>query len=169
MNTLPELVAQAAIIEQKVIEAGGELTPEIEALLESVGQDLQAKTDGYCFFMERLDAQAEYWKTKADAFAKVSKSCKSLKERLNDRIKEAMKQMGLDEIQGTDMRFKLTASAPKLVVDDALLPKDYLMAVTEYVPDKERIKEDLKNKCEIPGAQFEDVFALRKYPNRKTK
>lgn len=167
MSTLPEIVARANLLEQALVEAGGELSPEIESMLEEVGKDLAAKTDSYAFFMERLDVQAEHWKAKADAFAKVSKSCKNLKERLNDRIKEAMRELGTEEIVGSDMRFKLSKMAPKLVIEEALLPKEYLMAVTEYVPDKERIKEDLANKCEVTGAKMEEVFALRKYVARK--
>lgn len=166
-QNLQVMVLEFNNIVSAIAEAGGELTPELEAAFDGMGAQIQVKADSYAFVMDRLDAEAEFWKKRAEQFSRVAKSCKNLKERLNDSIKMAMKQLGTDEVHGVDMRFKLTRMAPKLVIQESLLPSEYKMVVTETVPDKERIKADLANKCEVPGAVMEEVLALRKYVNSK--
>lgn len=166
-KSLPTMVAEMSLILQQVIEAGGELSPELETAFDNLGSQIQTKADGYAFFMDRLDNESEFWKEKANAYLKVSRSCANLKERLNNSIKLAMRTLDADEIKGDDMRFKLSKLAPRLVLEEALLPSEYKMVVTTHVPDKDRIKADLANKVEIPGAMLEPVYSLRKYPNRK--
>lgn len=166
-KSLALLVAEMSEVLNQIVEAGGELSPVLEQAFENLGEQIQTKTDKYAFFMERLDSEADYWKAKADDYLKVSRSCASLKARLNDSIKLAMLQLKTDEVKGTDMRFKLSKLAPKLVLEEPALPDSYKMVVTTRVPDKERIKADLAAGVAIIGAKMEDVFSLRKYANRK--
>lgn len=166
-KSLPLIVAEMSVILNQIVEAGGELSPEMETAFDNLGGQLQTKTDSYAFFMDRLDNEADFWKAKADSYLKVSRACANLKGRLNDSIKLAMRQLDTDEVKGNDMRFKLSKLAPKLVLEESALPAEYKMVVTTMVPDKERIKEDLGNKVEIPGATLEPVYSLRKYANRK--
>ena len=162
-KSLPALVLQMSEIVSQIAENGGELSEVLEQAFDFTGAELKAKADSYAFFMERLDSESDYWKAKAEQYAKVSKSCKTLKERLNTNIKLAMQIIGTDELMGEDMRFKLSRSAPKLVLDESLLPDAYKMIVSETVPDKERIKAALVDKLEVSGAKLEDVYSLRKY------
>lgn len=165
-NTLPALVAEMSLILNQIIEAGGELSPELETSFDNLGGAIQTKADNYAFFMDRLDAEADFWKAKADSYIKVSRSCANLKERLNNSIKLAMRTLDTDEVKGHDMRFKLSKLAPKLVLEGEV-PAEYKMVVTTTVPDKERIKADLTNGVVIAGAVLEPVYSLRKYANRK--
>lgn len=164
---LPVLVMEMSEVLSKVIDNGGELTPELEALFDAAGVDLKTKTDSYAFFMDRLETEATFWKAKADDYAKVARSCKELRERLNDSIKGAMRMLETDEICGNDMRFKLARAAPKLVIEESKLPPSYLMQVVENVPDKTKIKADIEVGKEIPGVTQEDVYTLRKSINSK--
>lgn len=166
-KSLPALILEMSEIVAQLHENGGELTEVLEHAMDCTAQELQAKTDRYAFFMERLDAEADYWKQRADAFSKVSRSCKALKERLNGNIKGAMISLGQTDLEGNEMRFKLSALAPKLVMDETRIPAEWKMAVTEYIPDKDRIKAALQDGQSVPGAAMEEVFSLRKYPARK--
>lgn len=165
-KTLPAIILEMAELTAQLLENGGELTEVLEHSMDVTAAELQAKTDRYAAFMERLDLESDHWKQKADEYARVSKSCKLLKERLNNNIKMAMQVLGQDDLVGNEMRFKLSKLAPKLVTTDGL-DSAYKMAVTEYVPDKERIKADLNAGKRIEGAFLEDVYSLRKYPARK--
>ena len=166
-QSLGDLVTGFSSILERIAEAGGELTPELEALFDQVGQEIQVKTDSYAFVMDRLEAEAAFWKQRAEQFGKVAKSCTSLRERLKDGIKAAMLQLGRDGIEGTDFRFALTTQGKKLVLDEVLLSDAWKMQVVEIVPDKERITQALQGGKEVPGARFEEVKALRKYVNTK--
>lgn len=168
-KSLVALASEMGEIIAQIAENGGELSEVIEQAFDCTGQELMAKTDRYALFMDRLDAESDFWKAKADSYAKVAKSCKTLKERLNTNIKAAMILMDADEIKGEEMRFKLSKLAPKLVIDEAMLPSNFKMVVTETVPDKQLIKDAVEAGQAVPGVKQEDVFSLRKYVNRGAK
>lgn len=161
------LVADMNQIMSQIAEAGGELSPEIEAFLDDVQGQIQVKADGYAFIMERLTTEAEFWKAKADSYAKVAKACSALKERLNDSIKGAMVALGTDTIEGEEVRFRLSRTKPRLVIDEDFLPPAFKMQVVTLVPDKDKILGELEMGAEVPGAKQEVSFALRKTINSK--
>lgn len=169
MSTKPLalLVAEMSGVVGAIVEAGGELSPELESLFDNVQKDLAVKCDGYAFFMDRLDSEEKFWKERAENMVRVARSIAGLRERLKDRIKEAMVAMETTEIKGEEIRFKLSKLAPKLVVDELTLPMEYKAQRISYVPDKDKIQTDLSNGCEIPGVGVEPVFSLRKYLNKK--
>lgn len=166
-KTLPALIVEMAELTAQLIENRGELTPVLEEAMGVTSQELATKCDRYAFFLDRLDNEAELWAEKAAEYSRVSKSCKALKERLHGNIKAAMTALGQSDLEGNEIRFKLSKLPPKLVLEEGSLPSAYKMAVTEYVPDKERIKHDLGVGITIDGAKMEPVFSLRKYPNTR--
>lgn len=162
------LVAEMSGLVAAIVEAGGELSPELEAVFDGVQKDLAVKCDGYAFFMDRLDSEEKFWKERADQMARVARSIAGLRDRLKDRIKEAMIALDTTEIKGEEIRFKLSPMAPKLVINSELLPPSYTKEVTERVPNKELIKHDIEVAgITVPGASLEEVFGLRKYLNKK--
>lgn len=166
-NSLPVIVAEMSGILSQIVEAGGELTPELEAAFDNVGSQIKVKADSYAFLIDKLEAESDFWKAKAESFSKVAKSCKSLRDRLSDSIKTAMVELDMPEVEGEDFRFKLSRTAPRLVLNEEALPKEYLMQVTTYTPDKDRIKAALTDGAKIPGAALEGGFSVRKYVNAK--
>lgn len=77
-----------------------------------------------------------------------------------------MISMGKNELSGSDVRFKLTKTAQRLVVSETELDPSYLLTVTTQVPDKERIKSDLLSGHSVRGAALDGGLALRTYINR---
>jgi hypothetical protein len=166
-KTLVTLASNMGAILAELGEAGGELSPKIEAMLDDVGKDLAQKTDSYVMVMDKLEAESEFWKAKADAFTKVARGCANVVQQMKDRIKMAIVLTGEDEVRGGDFRFKLSPSQPRLTIDERELPEEWLMVVTTKVPDKERIRMALDAGEEIPGAALEQTKTLRKYVNKK--
>jgi hypothetical protein len=166
-KTLPALVAEMNEIVRQILESGGELTEVLETAFDGVGQELATKCDRYAFMIERLQSEETFWKEKAEAYSKVAKSCKTLRERLNDNIKFAMLSMETKEIAGDEMRFVLSKLAPKVVLNEEKIPDAWKMVVTERVPDKDRIKAALIDGMPVEGAALEPVYSLRKYVSKK--
>ena len=167
MHTLSDLVQISHGISVMIIEAGGEFTPELEALISSVDTELETKVDSYVHVLARLEIETDFYKQKAEALTRIARAHASLRERLKDRIKDAMRAMGKPELLGSDSRFKLSKMAPKLSIVEESLPVEYKTEVVSLVPDKDRIKKDLMSGSEIPGARLEEVVALRQYVNSK--
>jgi hypothetical protein len=166
-NSLVALAVEAAEIGRLLMEAGGELTPELETRLDVNTQLLPAKVDAYNYIIDELESQAELWKRRKDASAAIQKRFDSQAERLRNRIKFAMKEMGTTEIAGRQYKFQLRKSAPKLVIDnEAAIPAEFKMIVQTTITDTDRIKSALVDGFEVPGAKLEENGSL--YPMQNT-
>lgn len=169
-DTLYSLVSQSQALERMLVETGGELTPELEAMLDNIDVSMAQKIDGYAFVMEDCEARAAFWKAKAETYSKIAKSHALIQERIKERLKAALIQLGKDEIQGNEIRFKLSKLKPKLVIWNAdEIPEELKIVVQTKAPDKDRIAEALSEGFEVPGARMEPVFSLRTYAARKEK
>lgn len=169
MKSLSLIVSETALLEQKIIEAGGEITPEIEALLVVNEAELMDKVDSYNFIIERFDAYEEFYKQRADMFYSISSRCKSAREILKNNILLAMERLGKKEIQGEDFRFALVKSKASVVIEDEkLIPEDYKTKVITEKVDKSRLSADLQM-GPIPGAKLQEGFHLRAFVNSLKK
>jgi hypothetical protein len=167
-ESLPSLVSEALEITNAIIESGGEVTPELEARLNCNEVALAQKVDAYVMMSERLEQEEAYWKAKASEFSAIAKGFVQARERLKNNIKFAMNTLGTDEIHGGAYRYKLTKSAPKLVIqDEKQLPDEFMQTIVEKIPDKDKLLVALKDGFEIPGATLEDVQRLTPYKNTK--
>ena len=163
--SLQSIVADSLQISMLLGETGGELTPEIEAMLTCNTKDLAIKLDSYVAIMDQFEAQCELWKAKAAQIAKVAKSFDTARERLKSNVKLAMDMMGTTEVKGDLFRFKLSNVKPSLIIDEKLIPNEFKNAVTSFVIDKERIKEAIAAGTQVQGATVVHSMSLRNYPN----
>lgn len=174
-STLFGLINQEMTIFKQIQENGGELSPELESALSEIQFDRSEKIDACKYLIEQFDFRAASLKSKEDEIREVRKRCEAVVERIKARIKEGMKALEVAEISGNDYRFKMvTNKEPRLVIDADTLPEDYKTAVTTWVPDKERIDQDIQLGLEIPGVTLVPIIQLRSYvmpaePKRKPK
>lgn len=166
-KTLTQLAAEAMMIAQKLMESGGELTPELESALDVNKELLMKKVDGYVAIEDQFEAQAAYWKRKRDACDAIYKSFSGQIDRLRDRVKFVMNEMGVTEIAGVEHRYKLGKSAGKLIIEDeSKIPNEFKMIVQTTVVDKEKVKAMMKDGFEVPGAKLEEMGSLRVFENK---
>lgn len=166
---LHDVVARSHAITQAIIEAGGELSPELEAELEQVDLDLADKVDAYKYVTDRLTAEEKFFKAKADELYKVGQAHAKASARIKERLKEAMLSMERADVYGNEYRWRLTPLDPKLVIEDGVISDEWKKEVIEMVVDKDLIKTALAKGEEIEGARMEPVHRLQAYPNRSTK
>jgi|ERR1700722_1311668 len=167
-STLTQLVQQAQIIEAALIESGGELTPELEALISNLDLSMADKIDGYSFILERFESEAAFFKARAFIYTKAANGIANFQKKLEAKIKEAMIAMNVDEVSGKEVRFKLKNCALKLVIENEMeLAPAYQKIVQTVQPDKEKIKEDLSFGLTVKGARLEGGKSLTTYIARK--
>ncbi len=166
LETLPGIVAEYSLLKHQIVAAMGEITPEVEQALEITEVALRTKVDSYHYVDEMLEADAAFFKRKADAFSALAKRFSNAQDRLRGNMKLAMQTLKLKEVKGKDYRWTLKRNAPKLVIDDAsLLPEECVVQTVETKPDKDKIKSLLKDGHDVPGARLEEVEALQPYEN----
>lgn len=164
-KSLVSIVSEVNQLEKMLIEAGGEITPEIEALLTVKEVNLPQKVDNYSFILERMKSAEAFYKERSELFSSAARAFKNAQATLKERLKMAMHEMGVDELSGEEIRFKLSKSKPSLVIDElAAIPTEYFEQVVQNELQKDKLTEDLKI-GEVPGAHLEDSFSLRSYAN----
>jgi hypothetical protein len=84
MLTLYDHTEALATVHEWLIEAGGELTPEIEELLEQAEGDFETKVERVALKIREMEATAEAVKSEADRLAARAKALKKGAESLKD-------------------------------------------------------------------------------------
>lgn len=158
-----------------------DIQEEIASMLEIADEDLteeqQAAMDAY------LDELASQEADKVDSFAQFirfqsdrAKACKNESRRLAERAKAAERRIdwlkshyasvmlanGLKKIGGNIYTLSLRKSeSVDTPPDPSVLDKSYLRVKTTIEPDKQLIKEALKNGRDVPGCRLAENFSLQ--------
>lgn len=166
-KSLQAIISEVALIEHTLLETSGEITPEIEKLLEVKELQLPEKIDACANIVERFEMIEELYKKKAQDLLKIAKASAAISERIKENIKEGMKVLKTNHVYGIDYRYTLSPSKPSVVVEDES-KIDGCYKVTEVITkiDKNKIVEDLKLGVPVLGAKLQENFSLRKYLNR---
>ena len=155
-KTLPVLIREASEIASLLSETDGEITPEIEALIDQSGVDLAVKMDSYFFVMQELDARAESAKARADEWYAAQKACERAVENMKTRLLIGMKALDLPEMSGAEVTFRRQANPPKAFIEnETMLPGNYIVTETTTRVDRKQVLEDLKAGKIVPGAHIE--------------
>lgn len=99
-RTLFQLTADMAAIEDLLIENGGELTPEVEAMLTPTQEALAVKADGYNMLLRKLKAEETTCDTEAKYWAGKKKVAANAQKRIREHINDVMVLGGFTKIEG---------------------------------------------------------------------
>lgn len=123
---LYEAVEALAISESWLEEAGGELTPEVEALLEAAEGDLHDKIEQVALKVRSLEVEAEAIKSEADRLLSRAKSRSTGAASLKEYLRRQMEAAQTDKVVGKLCTVALQLNPPALQVpDDADLGELY--------------------------------------------
>lgn len=166
MKSLRVLVNEVSEIENALLDNGGEITPEIEAMLSVKDIQLPQKVDNYALVIQRMDSLESFYKDRAKVFLAMAKAASSITDRCKFNLKSAMEELAVDELLGNDIKFKLVNSNPACVIEDeSKIDGAYKIIETVIKTDNRRIIEDLKLGVPVAGARLERGRSLRQYPN----
>mgnify|MGYP003440004786 CR=1 FL=1 len=161
-KTLITLANEAHELKLKIIEADGEITPDIEQALEVSSQSLAKKTDSYKYIMDDFEKYAEMLKEREDQISRSRKALENCVKRLKENIKHAMVAVDMNQISGDEYVFKLSNSKPSLVItDEKLVPKDFKYQVVSEEIDKDKLKKEIELIGNIEGAELRENKSLR--------
>ena len=158
-----ELRAQAAQLQAELEDVGGELSPEMEKLINEIELRSAEKIDGYSFVIDKIKHQMEFWEEQATYAEDVYKSFERVQKRIKDNLQFALTSNSMEEARGNLRRVKLTKSGGRLVIDPRLVPKEFCDEVTSFIPNKEKIRAALERFEDVPGAKIEGGLSIRFY------
>ncbi len=131
----------------------GEISEAQDSDLATLETALISKADSCAFVLDKLAAEADFYKAQSDRLLAYAKTCKNAHERLKVRILEAVKVSPDRTIQGETIAFGVKLNPPALVIaEGAEVPEKF--KVVEVVIDKASLKDAVKNGLEVPGVSL---------------
>jgi hypothetical protein len=155
-------------LDQALSNSGGELTPELEQMLELSETLKSDKIDQYDYVIKRLEAEAQFLKDRAAEFAQAAKARLNAVEAIRERIKYLMITHQKLELQGQYVRMQVSQSVPSLVIEDeSQIPPEFIKIITIQKVDNAAVKEALQNGVPVEGAKLKVSYQLRTYAGNK--
>ena len=115
--------------------------------------DFSEKIENCIKVIRNKNARVEAYKAEIERLKKLKASEEKAIEEIKKRISEAMQLTKHDKLETTLFKVGFRKSKA-VVVDEVKLPKEYMKA--KWIPDKEKLKELLKNGATIQGATLEE-------------
>lgn len=153
MPALYEMVSEVQQLQEAILNAEGEMTPEIAAQLDALGDNINAKVDGICKLVAQLDGEAAMFKTEYDRLAKNASVRINSVKRLKEYLKTSMEALGETKIKTPLFGVTICKNGqPSVTVaegtDLSMMPLQLTKLVTEL--DRAAVLERFKTNQPIP-------------------
>ena len=138
---------------QDQIEAG----EDYEGILAVIGDELEAKADGYARVIRNMEAEAKALKDEEKRLADKRKVCENAADRLKQNLYDSMKATGKEKFKTDLFTFAIQKNGGKIPVivdvkDTSELPDD-LVKITES-PDLDAIRKYIEETGDLTYAHF---------------
>ena len=138
---------------QQIIEDGAE---GLEEVLAGMQGDVETKLDNYAMVLKNIQADVDALKAEEkrlkDRRISLENSIVKMKQAMSDALEtiEPDAKTGKKKVKTEKFTFYFTERS-STKYDETKLPAYLLTEQKQYVPDKERIEQELEKGIEIPG------------------
>lgn len=171
MSSLNELMNQTADLERMLEDAGGEITPELEAAFEDIANDMVRKVDGYGYLMRKLKANIDTTKEIIKQMQATVKAKENNLKNLKEHIAYNMQAYGYDKLIGDTCSISLRNTTSVETDDMTLLSRyqDIIQTAQNALPSWIKLKPEV-SKTELKNAykEGEQLPAGMEYKNNKS-
>lgn len=157
--SLYELTSEHRLICDAIEEAGGEITPEIEAMLAINEENFLTKANGYCEIIAKYAQMAEMAKARKAQLDTVQKVAENTVKRMKERIAQAMDTYGLPKVEVGVHKLSFRTSKAVEITDEAKIPNIYIKVATSV--DKTKLRADLMAGVVVEGAELKENKSLQ--------
>ena len=160
--TLYQMTEEAKELASKLKEADVD-DKTIQDTLESVGLDIGTKGGGYIAVFKELEHLANGFEAEEKRLAQCKKAVRNNMERLKNRLLVCAEELGLEKIETPLGNISVHKSPLALKInDEKAIPASFLTIIPEHTePNKEAIKNALKNEQEVAGCELTQGTHLR--------
>lgn len=156
--SLYDLTSEYTLICEALEENGGEITPEIEAMLAINEKNFLTKAEGYAEIIAKYTILAENAKTRKAQCERVQKIAENAVKRMKERIGQAMEEYGLQKVECGLHKFSLRSSQAVEITDEVAIPNHYKKVVVSV--DKKALRADLMAGVVVEGAELKENKSL---------
>lgn len=127
--------------------------------LESLEADFDDKADNVACYIKQLEYEAEAIKKEIEALKQRNEQKLKEADKLKEYLFNNLKALNKTKIETSRNNIQIKKNPPSVVLDEAFMNwaiqhKPELTKV-KYEPDKQQIKDILKNEIELPYARLE--------------
>ena len=138
----------------QLIENGGEITPELELALQINKDNFHSKSENYAFITRQFDAEMDIIDNEIKRLQQAKKSREKTIQRLKDTIELAMLTFDIDKIETPLIKISFRKSESVEVENVNELPNEFKVIKLTESADKLKIKDALKSGMFIEGCSI---------------
>jgi hypothetical protein len=157
--SLYDLTSEHHLIMDAIEEAGGEITPEIEAMLAINEENFLTKAEGYAEIIAKYTILAENAKARKAKCERVQRVAENAVKRMKERIAQAMEEYNLPKVEVGMHKLSFRTSQAVEITDEAKIPNDYIKVATSV--DKKKLRDDLLAGVVVEGAELKENKSLQ--------
>ena len=157
--SLYELTTEHRLICDAIEEAGGEITPEIEAMLAINEDNFLTKAEGYAEIIAKYAILAENAKTRKAQCERVQRVAENAVKRMKERIAQAMEEYNLPKVEIGMHKLSFRTSKAVEITDETKIPNCYIKVATSV--DKTKLRADLMAGVVVEGAELKENKSLQ--------
>ena len=148
---ISELPAALHAIDQLLDESGGEITPEVAALLEDYQASLADRVDGLVALIRDAQASATACRAVAEPILDRAKGLEARADRLKEYLRVTLDELGETKVKTATNSVSVCSAAPAIKIDCKLeeLPEEFLEV--ELKPRKKALADLLRAGGELPA------------------
>lgn len=150
------------VIAQRLMDADGELTPDLEESLAINKDHLQVKSQGYAMVIKESEYEIQIIEGEIKRLLDLQDKRSILVSKLKERITDAMDLYEISEIVTPLIKISFRKSESVEIDDLDLIPNEYkVMPEAKPRADKKAIKDAIKNGIDIQGAYIQQNKSLQ--------
>ena len=155
MKSLYNITEAYQQLEEQLIEADGEITPEqADRLAILTEQELPAKAEGYAKILKTWDAEVKAIDEEIKRLQSLKKTRQNAKKRLIEALSNALHTFGLSKLKAGLFTISFRKSEQVVInVPAEELPKDCRIVKIEAI-SKSELKQKIKAGESIPGVEI---------------
>ena len=138
----------------QLIENGGEITPELELALQINKDNFHSKSENYGYITKQFDGEMDIIDNEIKRLQQAKKSREKTIERLKATIELAMNTFDIDKIETPLIKISFRKSESVEVSDVNELPNEFKVIKLTESADKLKIKDALKSGMLIEGCSI---------------
>ncbi|RMH10708.1 MAG: hypothetical protein D6698_17390 [Gammaproteobacteria bacterium] len=163
MRTLYDIAEDFRVLDDLLLEAGGDMTgfeEAVDALLRKLDQDLETKADNYAAYIQELRARAAARREEARRLSERARADENKADRLQERLMHFFEERGIRHLETPrySLRVRTNGGRPPVELDPTYaespekLPEPYRRV--QVKPDLKAIADALEAGEELPFARF---------------
>lgn len=139
----------------------GEVTPELEQELIINEAQLQEKAVNYGYVIKQLGHEVNAVNEEIKRLTDIKKRNEKTIERMETAISNAMQLYGIEKVDSSFLKLSFRKSESVEIVNEAQLAPEYITTKTTTAPNKNAIKDAIKQGVEVEGAVIVTNFNLQ--------